>query len=66
MRIREGDMAHAKQRLIQQFQRYPWFHGVEKSVSKTGAPYLLARVDRGYERWLPGILGGVKVSAWAI
>ena len=61
-----GDVASAQRRLQQMFERRPWYRGIERGVTATGAPMLSVCVKRGYERYVPNSFGGVRVNAVAI
>ena len=65
-RIGPGELAATQRRLQQTLERRPWYRGIERRVSSTGAPVLAVHVTRGYERCVPNYFGGVQLHAVGI
>lgn len=65
-RIGPGELAATQRRLQQTLERRPWYRGIERGVTSTGAPVLAVHVTRGYERCVPNSFGGVRLCAVGI
>lgn len=54
-----------ERRLGQMYARMPWFKGASARPSAHSGAHVVARVARGYERFVPAYYGGVRVTSVA-